>query len=284
MRRSSRQSSIETAVLCYPSPKPIRARRHTAGGLGRRDRPMPLVGFDRRERAWHPRMDLPRLPGMSAGILAIDRRKLPGGAEMHEDCSSGIRTRITEEEFGDFRITIPSPRIGPMTLFLILWLCAWALGEYVVGTQLATWVFTGVAPRGGNGSFLVIWLTFWTIAGFYTFSVLAWSLAGREVIVIGDEAITLTREVSRLRRSRWLDLAGVRNLRYAPEIYHRSRSRHSMSSPWNGCGVVAFDHGSTTYRFGDQLAEIEARRLIATIQERFKIPEDRAFQPLPVSR
>lgn len=203
---------------------------------------------------------------------------------MFDDRIPEIRTRITEDDFGGFRITIPSLRKWPMILFLMVWLCGWAFGEFAVGSQLFAWVITGVAPRGGGGFFLVIWITLWTFAGFYTCSVLGWNLAGREAIVLGDEAITLTRQVGWLRRSRWVDLAGVRNLRYAPDLYRRSGNQIPMPSPWNGCGVVAFDHGSTTYRFGDQLPEIEARRLIATIQERFKIPEDRDFSPLPVSR
>jgi hypothetical protein len=203
---------------------------------------------------------------------------------MFDDRFSEIRTRITEDEFGGFRIIIPSLRNWSTSLFLMVWLCGWAFGEVMVGTQLVTWALTGVGPKGGIGFFLVFWVTFWTIGGFHAFTVLSWNLAGREVIVLGDEAITLTRQVGWLRRSRWLDLAVVRNLRYAPEMHRRSRNRTPIPSPWSGLGVVAFDHGSTTYRFGDNLSEIEARRLIATIQERFKIPEDRDYQPLPVTR
>ena len=39
-------------------------------------------------------------------------------------------------------------------------------------------------------------------------------------------------------------------------------------------GVVAFDYGAKTYRFGYALDDAEANRLVQAIKERFDIPHE----------
>lgn len=126
---------------------------------------------------------------------------------------------------------------------------------------------------------VLLWLPFWTVAGLMVMFALWWGLAGTEVVILSDGALVVRREVGALQRSRAYNLAEVRNLRFSPLVYNP----FSITGSWGyqfqllglGGGTIAFDHGDRTHRFGNGLSETDAARLIATIQQRYKIPDGR---------
>jgi hypothetical protein len=217
-------------------------------------------------------------------LLPINRKGLSiwGGLPIN-------RVAITDDEIGGFRITIPAQRNIPMLLFLAIWLCGWAIGEVMVPIDALVGLTSGQGKMGGGEGLLLllVWFPFWTVAGLVIMFALWWNLAGREVVILSDGALVVRREVGSLQRSRSFDLAGVRNLRYAPLVYNF----FSMSGSWGyqlqilgvGGGTVAFDHGGKTHRFGIGLSEIEANRLVTTIKQSYKIADD-GVEPLPVSK
>jgi hypothetical protein len=200
------------------------------------------------------------------------------------------RITITDDEIGGFCITIPAQRNVPLILFLAVWLCGWAIGEVMVPAGVLVRMISGQGKMAvGEDLFvLLLWFPLWTVGGLMVMLALWWSFAGREVILVSDGALVVRREVGPLQRSRTYDLARVRNLRFSPPVYNP----FSMSGSWGyqlqflglAGGNVAFDHGETTRRFGSGLSETEAARLIATILARYKIPDDRSVEPLPVSK
>jgi hypothetical protein len=195
-----------------------------------------------------------------------------------------FRSTITDDEAGGFRITIPVRRFWPLIAFLGFWLCGWAVGEFAaIGTVIFGVPMMKVPPDALI--FMLIWLLPWTLAGCLTIYALLWNLTGREVILLDDQTLEVRREVAGITRSRSFALADVRNLRFSPQVYNpwsMSESwRHSLQFFGISGGSVAFDYGATTYRFGNGLPEIESRRLIKTIRERFKIQDD-PVESLPV--
>lgn len=203
------------------------------------------------------------------------------------------RVKITDDEFGGFRIKIPAARNWFLILFFSVWLCAWVVGEVMVLAEAVAAIFFGGRPMNGLPplAVLCVWFPLWTVGGLMVMLALAWTLAGREVITLTDEALLLRREIGMLQRSRSFDLTGLTNLRYAPLVYNPLSFSFSFSESWGSQlqmlglagGAVAFDHGGKTCRFGNSLTEAEASRLIATIRQRHKFPDDRSVEPFPVS-
>jgi hypothetical protein len=174
-----------------------------------------------------------------------------------------------------------------MLLFLTIWLCGWAFGEVMVPVGALAGMTSGQGKMAGGQGLVVlmVWFPFWTVAGLVMMFALWWNLAGREVVILSDGVLIERREVGALQRSRSYNLAGVRNLRYAPLV----SNPFSMSGSWHyqfqmlgvAGGSVAFDHEGKTHRFGNGLSETEAARLVATIKQRYKIADD-GVEPMPV--
>jgi hypothetical protein len=200
----------------------------------------------------------------------------------------GFRSTITDDEVDGFRVTIPVQRSWPLIIFLGVWLCGWAFGELTVsGTLIGSTIF-GVPKMKGQPApqlIMLFWLTIWTIGGGVVIYILLWQLTGQEVIRLDDRVLEIRREVARLTRSRTFDLANVRNLRFSPPLYNPWNIRESWRTKLKFVGLdagsIAFDYGAGTHRFGSSLSELESRRLIKTIRERFKI-EDDPIESLPV--
>jgi hypothetical protein len=214
--------------------------------------------------------------------------------------SDQVRSRVTLDEIGGLQITIPAARSLFLVLFLSVWLLGWSVGELAALGTLAAWAL-GVAPglKFGNAGgpptpFLLVWLALWTVAGVVVMDVLVWQFRGRETIGIDPDGRSLV--VGRLgtlipRRTRTFSMDEVRNLRVSPLSISMFPSPFAFRENWDaqlqwlgiGGGSIAFDHAGGTQRFGSQLSDTESRRLIKTIRDRYKIPDDRD-EPLPVER
>ena len=121
-----------------------------------------------------------------------------------------IRSIITDDEFGGFRITIPGPEGGK---------CAFGCGlAFWAAVVALTLLYIVSDPRdnltGGSiflGVLLLIGLVFGLIAAH------GWTF--REVLMIEGKSLVLRRESAGYSRDLTFDLAGVKNLRPAPVVY-----------------------------------------------------------------
>jgi hypothetical protein len=197
-----------------------------------------------------------------------------------------IRPFVSDDEFGRLRITIPAPRNWAFVLFLMVWLCGWAVGEVLVPARLLPNFLAGRRLAASELVILLVWLPGWTVAGLCMLLNLAWNMIGKETITLGKGGIELQAEAGPIRRTRWLELVEVSNLRYAP--------RSVAPNPWDGrlpmnvfgsggSGSIALDGTDRTYYFGVGLSEYESRRVIATIEQRFQFPGPYKVEPLPTS-
>ena len=155
-----------------------------------------------------------------------------------------------------------------MLLFLGVWLVGWTFGETFAAYQLST---GGV---GGGGAFLIVWLTLWTVGGCFAFYVWLWTLVGKEVVRLEPGALTLRRDVLGLGRTREYDLAHVSRLREAAPVADAHGWGRSRWPPGIAGGVVAFDYGSETVRFGASIDEAEGHQIVEELQARHTFERD----------
>ena len=175
------------------------------------------------------------------------------------------RSRATVGETSEgFEISIPARKNPFAIVFLPVWSVGWAFGEvFAVRTLLAT-------PAGSSAPilFMVVWLTAWTLGGGFCIYTLLWLLFGREVIVLRPDALVIRRLVLGVGRSREYDLTEVRNLRVATFPYNPFDFRSGLQFWGITGGVVAFDYGAGTVRFGNAVEEGEAGDLVGNLKRR----------------
>ncbi len=185
---------------------------------------------------------------------------------------SDVRSIVTDDEFGGFRITIPPSAKAWMGSGIAM--AVWALVMWLTVLGLSQ------RPLSGNVEgvkFFFIWLMFGL--GFVLLAGTNW--LRRDTVIIEGKSLILRKEFALFRKERIFELGDVRNLRPAPPDHQdgpRGDARLRSSA-------VAFDYRTKTYQFGDGLSEGEVMRLIKTIRERFPIRDDwKEAEPLPVVR
>jgi hypothetical protein len=176
---------------------------------------------------------------------------------MAETKPPDIRSVITDDEFGGFRITIPPSSGGGCCGG-----CVFALWALVMAFAL---LFIASDPAANLTRQSVAVLGILLAIGLCFGIVFAAAATAREVLMIEGKTLVLRREVLGFCRQRNFELAEVRNLR---------AQRTEVQGKLAGGASVAFDHGGRTYHFGSGLSLDEARRLVKTIRARFPIRDD----------
>jgi len=164
-------------------------------------------------------------------------------------------------------ISIPSYRQWFQILFLCFWLCGWAVGELSTISGL----FLYQDSFQASNRFMLLWLIGWTVGGLFAISTLFWQLAGKELVEINGMGIKLSRRVWGVGWSQQYAAADIQDLRVSPQpVTHYRRSRRL--NYWGSTeGVIAFDYGAKTIRFGGGVDEAEAKQIVKTIQQYFSI-------------
>lgn len=174
-------------------------------------------------------------------------------------------------------ITIPSRKNWFAIAFLGFWLMGWAFGEIAVLGVVGTSIFAALSGKAteasagflGVSGFLLIWLAGWTVGGGFALYTFFWQVAGKEVIEVSNSAITIAQKIFSFSRPKEYESTHIQALRVSPPI-------QSMFSPWSnagrfwgiGDGLIAFDYGAKTYRFGSGLDEAEAKMILSEITQR----------------
>jgi hypothetical protein len=168
------------------------------------------------------------------------------------------------DEVSRLRVTIPVRRNWFLVFFLPVWLIGWVAGEVSVLTKVLN-----DPPSGGEGLFLIVWLVAWNVIGpLFTFFWL-WNLAGKEIVTLDDEALTVRSALGPAGWTRNFDRHEVADVRVSPPATAEFRSL----AWWPGGGMIAFDYGARTHRFGGGLDEAEAKQVAAELRRRLEPPE-----------
>jgi hypothetical protein len=175
----------------------------------------------------------------------------------------GPRHAVTEEADG-LAIRIPAKRNLFIIGFLSLWLCVWAVAEVLASIAF----FTAAEMVPGASAFLLFWLCGWTVGGAFAIFVWLWQVKGCEVVTVSPTALSIRREVLGYGVTKNYDVAEVRGLRIAPLTFNPFDFRSGLAFWGIGGGMLAFDYGFKTYRFGGGVDEAEVRIIHQTIISR----------------
>ncbi len=175
------------------------------------------------------------------------------------------RITITETSQG-LRIVMPCRRSWFVVCFLGLWICAWAVGEVMVPSQL----LSGDAPPDGE-LFMLVWFGVWTLGGAFAIYALLWQVLGKEIVTVHGQTFTTRRETGGFGFDKQYRLPQMTNLRSEPARFNPIDFSSSLQLWGIGGGVIAFEYEAKTYRFGAGLDEGEAKQVVLAIKKRFKI-------------
>ena len=170
------------------------------------------------------------------------------------------RSRFDDGPAG-LSIMIPARRQVFSMLFLPVWLAAW----------FVAWTGAASELRSGSGSwFLVVWFLGWTVGGLFAALSFMWMLVGRERVVADTGVLALSRELLGLRFKREYRVSEIRRLRVSARPTQQWSGGGAEWWGWGG-GVIAFDYGAKTVRFGS-VDEAEAALVVEHLGGRLHIP------------
>lgn len=166
------------------------------------------------------------------------------------------RYSMTEEPSG-FEVVIPARKHLLLLVFLAFWLVGWGVGEMVL--------FHRLRVIGAPEPFVFAWLGAWTIGGLWVLYLWLWMLVGKERVRLQSNSLQIRKEILFYARNREFEVAHIRRLRVAP-IEFRPAARLRLLGL--GGGLLAFDYGARTFRFGAGLDEAEAREVAGALLAR----------------
>lgn len=107
------------------------------------------------------------------------------------------------------------------------------------------------------------------VLGWLGFQRIVWQFFGREIVTLTPQAIKIGTEVLGFRRSREYASEHIKHLRTF--VSERGRFEWDIGAVlWNRVqGLIGFDYGTKTVRFGSSLDLAEAKQILAAIQQRF---------------
>jgi hypothetical protein len=189
----------------------------------------------------------------------------------HEDGTVRViptKRRSSVRQFSEgLEITIPARRNIFITLFLGAWLVGWCCGE--VSAACALLAGDEIAPM----LFLSAWLIMWTIGGGCALYAWLWMVTGKEMVWLGSDALAIKRDVVGFGRLREYELTHIVNLRTSVAVWNQVNWTTPMQF---GGGVIAFDYGADTVRFGASIDEAEAFQLVRELKAMHRFPEQAA--------
>jgi hypothetical protein len=172
--------------------------------------------------------------------------------------ASKTRSRIHDGPEG-LVIEIPSRLHVFTALFLTAWLGGWAVGELTAGSSLLSFDF-----RSPGSWFMLFWLLGWTLGGAFAAFQVLWMIGGQERVTLRPDALVLKKNLSLVSR-----------LRVGEETSGSLLRRQAWQTPGpKTSGLVAFDYGARTIRFGESIDEAEARILVDRLKQRHSFADD----------
>lgn len=159
-----------------------------------------------------------------------------------------LTIRETEDGLG---VHVPAVKNVPLILFLLVWLCGWAAGEWFALGQ----IFDGRFHV--TDVFLAVWATLWTLGGLGAMLALGWQLAGTERLFVTSGALVVEKGFAFFRRRKVWNPGDAGNFRRGQVGVH--------TTSVVGSNGIAFDAGGRTHHFGASLNSVEASALLAAI-------------------
>lgn len=118
----------------------------------------------------------------------------------------------------------------------------------------------------------MIWVTGWTIGGFFAVRTLVWNLAGKEIISIRNGEINISKKAALFSKPKTYALSDAKNFRVLENanadltLWGTSRTRNSFS--WDTGGTIGFDYGMKTIKFAGGIEEAEGYHILKKLREK----------------
>jgi len=120
---------------------------------------------------------------------------------------------------------------------------------------------------------MVTWLIAWTFGGGFAIYIVLWSICGREVVILRADSLAIRKEVFGVGRSHEYEIGSVRRLRVAAATYNPFDFKSGLQFWGLGGGVIAFDYGAGTVRFGSGIEEGEAHDIVEQLSSRHRFAD-----------
>lgn len=130
----------------------------------------------------------------------------------------------------------------------------------------------GDAPPDGE-LFILAWLGVWTVGGLFAMYAWSWQVIGKEILTVHGQTCTTRRDIAGVGFDKKYHLVEIRDLRVQLPGFAPIDMSSSLQLWGVGGGVIAFDYGARTYRFGAGLDEAEAKQVVTAIKQRYRIQE-----------
>ncbi|HEV2817259.1 MAG TPA: hypothetical protein VGW40_08595 [Allosphingosinicella sp.] len=158
-----------------------------------------------------------------------------------------------EQGLGGERIRVRARRNLFMLLFLPFWLIVWTGGGIAAAAEFA---------RTGE-PFLALWLCGWALGWIFAVLMLAWMLAGAELIGVNAGDLEIEQSLFGLTRRRLYCGRDVRNLSPAPAPPFFAQAQISLPFLMRSrFGAVKFNYGGRTVYAAQGLDEAEGRMIV----------------------
>lgn len=171
--------------------------------------------------------------------------------------SARLTSRLTAD---GYQISIASKKNWWMLLFLPLWLAGWTQGGVLEIRSL-------LDPHSGQPAlFMVLWLVLWAFAELFVAYAWLWNAFGKEVVTVRLGNLVLKRDILGFGRSRLFPVSEISHLR-SSGLFGSFRLGWAGTLNFWGLsgGMIAFESGRKTHRFGIHLEEDEATQVVAEL-------------------
>jgi hypothetical protein len=100
-----------------------------------------------------------------------------------------------------------------------------------------------------------------------------WQVLGKEIVNVHGQRFRIRRDIGGFGFDKEYDLLQMRDLRVGQVAFNPLEFSSSLQLWGIGGGVIAFDYGTKTYRFGAGLDEAEAKHVVTAIKQRYRIQD-----------
>ena len=185
---------------------------------------------------------------------------------------------IVEKTDSFIRVTLPSKRSIVNILWFSLWLFGWGYMLYGIlyvvemmsqAFQLAKNTTPEIQAGSGLmvvGAFFLIFLLALLAMGGVVIYAFFWLIAGKEVVETNSKVLKVSRQIFAWKRTREYVTSDVKDLRVTTKQSGFGSGR-SLQKLLGLNGMIAFDYGAKTFRFGLEIEEAEAKQIIIAIKE-----------------
>ncbi|KOY86700.1 hypothetical protein AD998_11580 [bacterium 336/3] len=182
---------------------------------------------------------------------------------------------IIHENSYELEIIIPIKKNWFLIIFFGAWLCSgWVIGEMI---GIIFFILTVFIKELYFNLFILFWLCFWTVSGFFIFKIFLWNAFGKEVFTFKKGTLTIRKKGLLLSQPKIYNIQEVKKIRVEQEestsdkLLYRKNLIFSHTN-----GTIRFSYGLQDVKFGDGIDEAEAYFILEKLKSK-KILTDENF-------